>query len=626
MALSALPLRLEQAWEPGEGHGRLVFRLWNLGPGPVRPERLCYASMTRLGEAARVEGGALVRRFGSHVEVAAPEGLAVAPGEAWTLILSGLTHAPLNRAQGAMAAWIETEGGPVEAAVGDLRPPEATAPPPPPAAPRGEAPPVALLPWPAEIAVETGAPPALHAGEGTPPAAVAAVAALHRRLFPTAPAPLSLDPAPGSRAVRARRDPALPPGGYALDFGEAVRLAHADADGLRHGLVALAQMGHAARTDPRFGMPRAGRIADAPRFAWRGAHLDVARNLHPPATVARLVDLLAWHRMNRLHWHLTDDEGWRLESRAFPALTEVGARRGRGLPLPPQFADGPGGQAGFYTVAEVRALNARAESLGVALVPEIDLPGHATALLLALPHLRDPDEAPESYRSIQGYANNALNPGLPATYEALEAILGEVADLFASPLLHLGGDEVPEGAWGGSPAALRLAEAEGVSGSVALQGLFTRRAQAIVEGLGRRAGFWDEAAEGGAGPGAVLFAWRSAARAAALVAAGHDVVATPGEAYYLDMVDREGWDAAGTAWAGPVSAEATYRFEIGEPEGPGRLLGLQACLWSEHLDTRERLHAMAFPRLSAVAEAAWTPAEAKRWPRFAALAPLMPGL
>ena len=678
------------------------------GRPPVRPLALCYASMTRLRPDARAEGGRIARRFGSHVEVAAPEGLAVAPGEAWTLTLTGLTHAPTNRTQGAMAAWIETEAGPVPAEAGDLRPPEGTplgdgGPPPGPPdrgalpeaaegaraevvgrltaphpgvgsdngggagaagaaeardaidpggdggspgpaaaavtpAPSADAaapspatagarpaatPSVCLLPWPAQIAVETGPAAPLHAETGR--GAAALVAGLHRRLFPTAPAPLSLDPAPGSRAVRTMPDPTLPPGGYALEFAPAVTLAHADADGLRHGLVALAQMAHAARTDPRFGLPRAGRIADRPRFDWRGAHLDVARNMRAPGEVARLIDVLAWHRMSHLHLHLTDDEGWRLESRAFPALTEIGAVRGRGRPLPPQFADGPAGQSGFYTVEEIRALVAHGARHGVAIVPEIDAPGHATALLASVPGLRDPEERARSYHSVQGYPNNALNPGLPRTYEVLEAILGEVADLFPSPLLHLGGDEVPDGAWGASPAALALARAEGVEGAAALQGLFTRRAERIVGGLGRRMAGWDECAEGGVASGAVLFAWRSAARTAELLAAGRDVVATPGEAYYLDMTDREGWDAAGTSWAGAVTPEATYRFEAGAPPGgPAASSACRPCLWSEHLATRAHLAAMAHPRLSAVAEAAWTPPGAKSWPRFAALAPLMP--
>ena len=619
-------LRLEQAWEPGPGHGALVFRLWNLGPRPVRPERLCYASMTRLAEGARAEGGRVARTSGSHVEVEAPRGLAIEPGSAWSLTLRDLTHAPANRSQGAMAAWIETADGPLEVEVGDLRPPEgvAAAPPRPAEAPRP--PPFALLPWPARGEVEMGPAAPLHAGPDADRAAVAAAAALHRRLFPTDPAPISLDPAPGSRAIATVLDRDLPSEGYVLRFDGDVVIAHGASGGLRHGLVALAQMAHAARADARFGLPRAGRIADAPRFGWRGAHLDVARNPRTADEIARMIDVLAWHRMSHLHLHLTDDEGWRLESRLFPALAEIGAVRGRGRPLPPQFADGPNGRSGHLTVRDARALVAHAEALGVTLVPEIDVPGHATALLLAVPGLRDPGERPESYRSIQGHPNNALNPGLPRTYEVLEAILGEVAELFPSPVIHLGGDEVPDGAWAMSPAARDLARREGVHGATGLQGVFTRRARAIVEALGRRMGGWDECAEGGAGERAVLFAWRSAGRVGELLAAGRDVVATPGEAYYLDMAAREGWDAAGTSWAGAVTPEATYRFEVGSPEGPGRLLGLQACLWSEHLDTPNRLAAMAHPRLSAVAEAAWTPAAAKSWPRFAALAPLMPRL
>ncbi len=633
-----MTLRLEQAYEAEPE--RLRFWLWNLGPEAVRPLRLCYASMTRLSDEAAVEGGRLARRVGSHVEIAASEGLVLAPGQAWEVALGGLTHAPLNRTQGAMAAWIETGDGPLGAEIGDLQPPAGVARRPLHAAPAApEAPPIAVLPWPAEVGIGGIGPAAtLHPADGADRAPFALVAGLHRRLFPTDPGvialgpvalgPVTLGPVAGGRAVRVARDDRVAPGGYALDFGEAVTLAHADADGLRHGLVALAQMAHAARTDARFGVPRSGRIADRPRFAWRGAHLDVARNLRRPGEVARLIDALAWHRMSHLHLHLTDDEGWRLESPAFPRLTEIGAVRGRGLALPPQFADGPAGQAGFYSVREMRALVAHAAGLGVTLVPEIDTPGHAAAMLAALPDLVDPDEAPASYRSIQGHANNALNPGVERTYEVLGTLLGELADLFPSPVLHLGGDEVDARAWHASRAAQALAAREGLSGAVALQSHFLRRVQGIVRSLGRTMGGWDECALGGGvePEGAVLFAWRTPERAAELIAAGHDVVATPGQAYYLDMVDREGWDAPGTSWAGAVTPEATYRYEPGEPSGPGRLLGVQACLWSEHLDTAARLDAMAFPRLSAVAEAAWTPPEAKSWARFCALAPLMPRL
>ena len=620
-----MTLRLEQSYAAG----RLRFRLWNLRAEPLRPRALCYASMTRLSDEAAIEGGRLVRRLGSHVEIAAPEGLVVAPGEAWALTLGGLTHAPLNRTQGAMAAWIETEAGPVGVEVGDLQPPEETSRAHAPALPAGEAPPFAVLPWPAEAAVgEVGPAVTLHPAQGTDPAPFALVAALHRRLFPTDPGVVILDPAPGGRPVRVARDGRTGPGGHALDFGEAITLRHADPDGLRHGLVALAQMAHAARTDARFGMPRAGRIADRPRLGWRGAHLDVARNFRRPGEVARLIDVLAWHRMSHLHLHLTDDEGWRLESPTFPRLTEIGAVRGRGLPLAPQFADGLGGQAGFYTVADMRALVARAARLGVTLVPEIDVPGHATAMLAALPDLADPHEAPASYRSVQGYPNNALNPGIERTYDVLGTILGELADLFPSPVLHLGGDEVDARAWSASPAAQALAAREGLAGAMALQSRFLRRVQRIVRSLGRTMGGWDECALGGGvePEGALLFAWRTPERTAELIAAGYDVVATPGQACYLDMVDREGWDAPGTSWAGAVTPEASYRHDPGEPAGPGRLLGVQACLWSEHLDTVARLNAMAFPRLSAVAEGAWTPPEAKSWARFAALAPLMPRL
>ena len=625
-------LRLEQSWTPeGSEHGGFRFTLVNAGTDPLAPRLFCYSSMTRLKRDATATGGDLARSVADHVEIALTGTLP--PGGSVEIAVDGLTHKPTNRTQGALAAWLElTDGAVATIEIGDLQPPAGTDAGPRKIWPKGDLTvPLAMTPWPARCDVAAfGAAVRFYPADGSDGAAFASLAALHRRLFPADPAPLSLTPVEEGRAVEVYHDAALPDGGYRLTFGDTVTLHHSDADGLRHGVLALAQMAHGALTDPRFQVPLKGAITDAPRFGWRGCHLDVARNFHGASTVTRLLDIMAWLKMNHLHWHLTDDEGWRLPSRAFPALNTVGATRRRGGPLFPHYADGPDGQSGFYSEEDVAAIRAHATALGITIMPELDLPGHVTALLASVQDLTDPDEPADSYRSIQGYPNNALNPALPRTYEVVSTLINEVAALFPDSPLHIGGDEVDEASWRQSPAAQRLAKDEGLSSTQALQAHFMRKAHAMVAGHGRLTGAWDEAADGGGvdRDGTLLFAWRSVEKTAELIEAGYDVVATPGQAYYLDMIEAPGWDEAGTSWAGAVSPQKTYTFEpsAGLPDGPGRLVGVQAGIWTEHLNSVARLNAILFPRLAAIAEAGWTNPKAKNWPRFAALSRLIPTL
>lgn len=532
-----------------------------------------------------------------------------------------------------MAAWLETADGLIELDCGDLQTASAM-----PLAGKdmtaATPPQVALLPWPAQITIDqTGPAVQLRPGDGLSMAEMTAIAALHHRLFPLAPSLLDLS---GGRPVAARHDPDITdPEGFTLDFApDQIMLGYGAPQGRRYGLIALAQMVHAAQTDTRFAIPLRGQIKDAPRFGWRGLHLDVARNFRSIEHVHRVVDIMAWHRLNRLHWHLTDDEGWRIEIPALPQLTRIGAHRGADALLPPQYADGPNGQSGFYSVAEARDLIARAATLGIEVIPEIDMPGHMTALLAAMPHLVDPDEVPDSYRSIQGYPNNALNPAVPAVYDVVETILDAICDIFPARIIHLGGDEVDAASWRQSPAAAALARAEGMAPDQAthgLQALFMRRAQQMLIARGRIMGGWDECAEGGGvDPAhALLFAWRAPEKTAELMALGYDVVATPGQAYYLDMAHDGGWDGLGATWAGVVPIRAAYEFEASDglpSAAPGRLIGVQGGTWSESLDNVQRWNHMVFPRLSAIAEAGWARPEIKDFARFSALAPLMPQL
>jgi hexosaminidase len=283
-----------------------------------------------------------------------------------------------------------------------------------------------------------------------------------------------------------------------------------------------------------------------------------------------------------------------------------------------------------YSPADIAQLTRRAEELLVTIVPEIDIPGHSYAVLQAIPELRDPSDIGVC-RSHQGFPNNTLNPAVPKTYDFLQTVLDELARLFVSPWIHIGGDEVPEDAWLGSPLARALMRDHGWNNVVQLQSHFLRRVQEMLRCLGRRTGAWEEAALGGGidARDSYLVAWQKSASGITLAEQGYDVVLAPVEAYYLNMAQSDDWWDPGASWGGTVPLERSIAYDPGggwPKEIQARLLGVQACLWSEKLDDRRLFDRIAFPRLSAIAESAWTPSSGKDFGRFQAMHALMPGL
>ena len=346
----------------------------------------------------------------------------------------------------------------------------------------------------------------------------------------------------------------------------------------------------------------------------------------------RVIDILAWYKMNIFHWHLTDDEGWRAEILAYPELTSVGATRGYDCPgMLPQLGDAPEPRGGFYTQDQMRAVVAHAGALGIEVMPEIETPGHAACVLAALPFLVDPDETPDSYHPVQGYPNNSWNPGIPATFEVLEAIIAELAAIFPSKHFHIGGDEVAKNAWLESPKARILMQREGLSGTFELQSWFARRVKAILDRHGKVLVGWNELSHGGGidPENTLLMAWERPEVGIELARMGYDVEMTPGQAYYMDMVQGPDWLENGADWAGPVPPAQTYGYEAAGdfPEDLAQhMRGIQSCIWCEHFTTVDWFNDMVFPRLSAVAEAAWTQKADKDWLRFAAQVRLHPKL
>lgn len=639
--MSKTGFRLENAWHPieGDASGGFAFTLINLTDKPVSDFKLAYTALTRVMDNPVCENATFLLRNANFHQYAPPSGFVLEPGASWRFSVRGLWRPAKHRTDGAKSAYLTFSDNTHHTIdVADLmlegRPSE----PQKPLLPEGRVTePFSLLPWPKQANVQAGETPvAMYPAEGSALADLKAmdiVLGLHRRLFSAAHQPFSLVAVEQGKAVRFQQSDSLAAEAHALTFAEdEILLSFGGDAGRQYGLTALAQLHDGARRNAAlFRFPGSGTIKDEPRYGWRGCHLDVSRQFSPVSDVLRLIDILAWYKMNVFHWHLTDDEAWRFEVRAYPQLTTVGVRRGPDEPMLPQLGNAAEPVEGFYAQADVAAIIAHATELNVEVVPEVDIPGHSTAILAALPELVDGQEAPDSYRSVQGFPNNALNPAIEETYVFLGKVFDEMVELFPSKLIHIGGDEVADNTWMASPLARKLMEKEGLDGTFGLQSHFMKRIHKMLADRGRSMAGWDEVSHGGGvnPDGTLLMAWRAPEVGVELAKEGYDVVMTPGQAYYLDMVQDEAWQEPGASWAGTVPPHHTYHYEaVGDfPEDlKPRLRGVQACIWTEHFLNRDYFNHLVFPRLPAVAEAAWTPRERKDWDRFSALVRLSPTL
>ncbi|MFI6391950.1 beta-N-acetylhexosaminidase [Nonomuraea sp. NPDC050547] len=354
-------------------------------------------------------------------------------------------------------------------------------------------------------------------------------------------------------------------------------------------------------------------VEDAPRFAWRGFMLDVARHFLPKDDVLRYVDLLAVHKLNVLHLHLTDDQGWRVQIRRYPRLTEVGAWRRRtriGWGEPVTWDERPHG--GFYTQDDLREIVAYAAERHVTVVPEIDLPGHSQAAIASYPELGNTDVIDTSALEVLG--DWLINPNVLAPTEGVlrfyENVLDEVLEIFPSRFVHLGGDECLKDQWRASATAQARVRELGLAGEDELQSWIVRHFDRFLAARGRRLIGWDEIAQGGLASGAAVMCWRWYAGGIAAAEAGHDVVMCPQQEVYLDHVQAAGEDEP-VPFGWVHTLEDVYRFEPVPPRLAGtphaaRVIGAQANLWTEVAENRGRVDYQAFPRLAALAEVAWS--------------------
>ncbi|MFJ7202792.1 beta-N-acetylhexosaminidase [Streptomyces sp. NPDC098789] len=358
-----------------------------------------------------------------------------------------------------------------------------------------------------------------------------------------------------------------------------------------------------------------GTVRDAPRFGWRGLLLDVSRHFLPKGGVLRYIDLLTAHKLNVLHLHLTDDQGWRIEIKRHPRLTEVGSWRPRsrwGHRDSPLWNETPHG--GFYTQDDIREIVAYAAERQVRVVPEIDLPGHAQAAIAAYPELGNTDVVDTAALGVWddwGINENVLAP-TEAVLRFYEGVFEEVLELFpaeVSPFVHVGGDECPKTQWAASGAAQERIRELGVKDEDGLQSWFIRHFDGWLAARGRRLVGWDEILEGGLAEGATVSSWRGYAGGIAAAEAGHDVVMCPEQQVYLDHRQAPGPDEPMPI--GYVrTLEDVYRFEPVPPQlserAAAHVLGAQANVWTEVMEHQGRVDYQVFPRLAAFAEAVWS--------------------
>ncbi|WP_394340763.1 beta-N-acetylhexosaminidase [Nocardiopsis gilva] len=478
---------------------------------------------------------------------------------------------------------------------------------------------IALVPQPAELTASRAPGPALTSATRIDADAAAQDTESWLRAELGAATELPLPPGEGGDApIRLRVDPAagLGPEGYRLTTdGAGVLIVGHDPAGVFYGAQTLRQLlppaayRRAPTAPPTWTLP-AVRVTDRPRFGWRGCLLDVARHFLPKHDLLRFIDLLALHKINVLHLHLTDDQGWRIEIRRYPRLTEVGAWRREtqvGHARPAAFDGRPHG--GFYTQDDIREIVAYAAARHITVVPEIDIPGHSQAAIAAYPELGE--GAPVEVGREWGVIDTVLNVS-DTVLDFYRAVFDEVMELFPSTYICIGGDECPKAQWKASATAQRRIAEEGLADENELQSWFIRQFDAYFAERGRRLLGWDEILEGGLAPGATVASWRGTEGGIAAARAGHDVVMCPTRTSYLDY--RQSASAAEPIPVGTVLTVAdVYAAEPVPPEladaGAERVLGAQVNVWTENMDSPRTVDFMAFPRLSAFAEVAWSSAE-----------------
>ena len=449
--------------------------------------------------------------------------------------------------------------------------------------------------------------------------------------------------AEGAAGISFISDETLPAENYVLAVdpkAASITIGASDYNGFFYGVQTLLQLlpaevfGSETRTDVAWKVPGV-EIQDGPAFGYRGLHMDPCRHFWTIEETKRYIDVMALHKLNRLHWHLTEDQGWRIEIKKYPLLTEIGSIR-KGTIVGPLWAnleyEKEHGQmkddgipyGGFYTQEEAREVVDYAWKRGITVIPEIDLPGHMLGALAAYPHLGCTG-GPYEVWTRWGVSDEVLCPGKEDMFVFLQDVFDELIDIFPSEYIHIGGDECPKTAWEKCPAcqkrikALGLVTDEKATKEQRLQNYVTSRLQKYIASKGRRIIGWDEILEGDLEPGATVMSWRGTEGGIAAANAGFDAIMAPNSSFYFDYYQSDKPELEPLAIGGCLPLETVYQYNPYEsiPEdAKAHILGVQANLWTEYISTPEYLEYMLLPRLDALSEVQWADPSTRDYDRF----------
>lgn len=410
--------------------------------------------------------------------------------------------------------------------------------------------------------------------------------------------------------------------GYILDISKySVFLRATDASGIFYGLQTLFQV---FPIQPEFQKPKspllslpALYIQDMPRYAYRGLHLDVCRHIFPMEFIKKYIDLMAMYKLNTFHWHLTDDQGWRIEIKKYPKLTQISSmRNGTQIGRTDKVDDVPYG--GYYTQDQAREIVAYAASRHITVIPEIEMPGHGVAALSAYPALSCTG-GPFEVRKIWGISDDIFCAGNDSTFIFLQDILDKVMEIFPSNYIHVGGDEAPKVRWKQCPKCQQRIKNEGLANEMELQSYFVKRIEKYLVSKGRKLIGWDEILEGGLAPEATVMAWRGLQAGIDAATQNHDAIMTPTSYCYFDYYQGDpAMEPEGIG--GRVTLKTVYSFNptppVLTPEQAKHIIGVQGNVWTEYVNTPELVEFKAFPRAIALAEVAWSQQERRNWDDF----------
>lgn len=428
-------------------------------------------------------------------------------------------------------------------------------------------------------------------------------------------------------------DPELGAEEYTLDVNrKGISISASTSAGYVYAIQTLKQLMPAeiwgGEKDPKADWKiKAVSVRDYPRFGYRGVLLDCARHFFSIEEVYRFIDILVAHKMNRLHWHLTDDQGWRIEIKKYPLLTEVGAWRNGTMVGRDWNSDDHIRYGGYYTQEQLKAVVAYAAERGMTIIPEIDLPGHMQAVLTAYPQLGCCG-GPYEVRKIWGVSDDVLCAGNEQTYRLLEDVLTEVMDIFPSEYIHIGGDECPKLRWESCPKCqarikeLGLRSDEHFKAEEYLQSYVMNRVEAFLNAHGRRIIGWDEVLEGNVSQSATIMSWRGAAGGIKAAQSGRDAIMSPNSYIYLDYCQSRNMAGEPLCIGGYVPVTRVFEYEPYDeqmtPEECTHILGVQGNLWTEYIATPDHLEYMLLPRAAALSEVQWCMPERKDWNSFSA--------